>query len=789
MITGNVLGVVIYVNKHDSNLEYILYQYSRAYRLVFVSDILKNADVILRDLELLNDRLTVYNYVSGVRSRYMDKVSLLSEINPVASLEVPKYRKEQIYDMAKQFGNFVRSGIYLQAVGRMASLGDEIEAVMMGYEMGKNIIHYGFPEVKLHTLDEMLTYRTNIDESTIPKNNDEKEERGQRKLETITVPFLILWQPTVVIYIGAAPGNNLSKIVKILSDTKFILVDPRRIRVTGTNVEHVNKKVDKDWILRECYMWEGAKVCLIYDVRVDYVDELQWEEHLMAEQMIIEDMIPKLDSMRIKYIIKFHPVEDINIKGKCKLWLQPCARARTRETRIVSSDKINNIIVSSKDYNLALKNWNVMRFRFPRVEKEQDIAIWCESIIRDDIRKHINEGVALFSISNQLNFKDARIEDTFIRVGTCLLMYPNLHVARRWIPGLYDIWFYLDWYIFKVEIDSNIIKYVARIGARDWVVSKNIGKVKSKVDFEREIVEIKAKRSVIIGGIDVDNKKRAVVSGSEYTILVDGKILRIDWMDTIIQRRPNGRIFKDKCVDVNILDRYRCTWFNVGTFIINSLYGFDRSHPLCMLWIMILKKEGSVPQTVVISQTYHAKLVTSYIRDFCGLDEDSLHIFRRASLIYLRNDRIAHKLFRKIRVRIIKHIRVNGEIIYSNGRMYVAVSGHMINLLLSSNLGLVSLKRFVDTIDMNIDSRRNNAAIAAELKDHNLAEDNEIRAYDRWHSWIEYYCAVISYLIICKYYMIRVNVRSVKYILNWLKDRTSDNFLYTPGWQAKTFTE
>jgi hypothetical protein len=133
-------------------------------------------------------------------------------------------------------------------------------------------------------------------------------------------------------------------------------------------------------------------------------------------------------------------------------------------------------------------------------------------------------------------------------------------------------------------------------------------------------------------------------------------------------------------------------------------------------------------QTSVNSQTHYARILTPWLRRSLNHDRRSLHRPRWEVLSSMGGTAVDHP-------------RVTGLL---RGK-WVAVSGHMINLLLAMHLFIICPLRYLDTIESNVASffgrRMETKALARARKANDLSEF-QWRTSGLWHSYQDWMLGV-----------------------------------------------
>lgn len=195
-------------------------------------------------------------------------------------------------------------------------------------------------------------------------------------------------------------------------------------------------------------------------------------------------------------------------------------------------------------------------------------------------------------------------------------------------------------------------------------------------------------------------------------------------------------------------------------------FQIDLNDPLFYLWFFVIGKDllSVQVQTWFNSQTNYARYVSIPLRNMLRLEENTLHIVRA---------RVFGMLFEDKDPILIDSLKINGSYLLNGERKYVAVSGHLVNLLLYSTCGLVDFKRYLDTVESNVKFSSGIKPSALEsyyLRNDLLAEDNgDTKSTDLWHTYDDYFCAIGTYIYMCSHLKHKLNLRAIVYSLRRLK--------------------
>jgi head-tail adaptor len=214
--------------------------------------------------------------------------------------------------------------------------------------------------------------------------------------------------------------------------------------------------------------------------------------------------------------------------------------------------------------------------------------------------------------------------------------------------------------------------------------------------------------------------------------------------------------------------------------------GFDGQHPFMQLWFCVYKFPLFEDrwQTWLNSQTHIVRLLTPQIREIYNHDKSTLHAIRRATMLSLYSD---------LDVRVVEDKRVNGSIRFNGKVIYVAIAGHMINLLLISSFWPVDFARYMRVIEFNVrvfSRKEKGREVNRWSSRHLLAESNWRLKGVLWHSYFDWYGAVGTYLAMAKILGFPVNVRGIRYVIKELQRIRAENPRFNEmGFQSLEFSK
>jgi hypothetical protein len=235
--------------------------------------------------------------------------------------------------------------------------------------------------------------------------------------------------------------------------------------------------------------------------------------------------------------------------------------------------------------------------------------------------------------------------------------------------------------------------------------------------------------------------------GSRHWIDVEGITFE---GDAVITERTTvhgeKESFKDRLFDT-VAEKDNSAFFSCNDFITRVMYDDHGTFTQCALdiddmdwmqyaWMVQWSERHSATQTWLETQSHLVKFFTANIRKFSGWDKSTLYKLRR-DIIVLKGG-VA-----------IDDPRVNGRLVLEGQWRYLALSGHLINLLLASIVLPVDFDRYFDTIDSNLRGKPIEGL---------TAEKGE----GVWHNFYEFDIAVDVYDVMCNQLNIPKNRRAIK---------------------------
>jgi hypothetical protein len=750
--------------------------------LIFSVGKMDYSDVELTSLDELTSVYIEGMYISsGIQRSFSEAVELSNRIEE---------------DIFPAMGRFIRNPILRMCKRRgytYVGLGDEIESFDSSFKVGVRSIHVNnisprpFKYV-LKNYNGVITARDHFYQVHGDVVDGGEQYDGQRKLLVMIQYFIQLYQFKTIVYVGAAPGDSLESVVKSYSWIDFILVDPRPMSwdvSKYTNVTYFQEKLSS-WRFHEIGDF-GLFMDIRSDKGVQPEDEIQLDNELMFKLHM-----EAADTVGFKYSsIKFRPpkgsVEIIAPRGM--MVIQPWTRLGSYETRIISSAEGGDLMsINVASYHSQMNNWNFWRVKNRYADREQERSlIQASTIVMDAFDWRSEDGQfasgiwSLSNLSNSKNFR-SKITGLFENNDEVLTLFPNAKIARYWNPGDFGTWYWKDicrftfiisgvrkqcvWALQDEYVEVVIKTEGTYVHLFDRIFSKRTSSLAEKVVFWPESSE---PCSVVVNGTEIEN-------------------------EFIVTRNDKGEEFLDLCInEFQMCQDTGCTmlllsdlWMHLNYDIFGKLYmnpeSFDLTHPVVMLWQCFAKGSWLFDKEIqswINSQTHWVKTISVTIREVWNIED--VHKFRRRAL---------KKRYPKST--IILDERITG-IIPSRGKVprVVAVSGHFLNLLLLTHLGVIDIHRHMMMIEGNLKMVSRNTKVLErwqELAGEHLIVENRRPPNKLWHSYYDYEVAVETYQLICFFVGFQVDIPLVNYVQQRLTElRSKYNIFNRNGFQADEY--
>jgi hypothetical protein len=141
-----------------------------------------------------------------------------------------------------------------------------------------------------------------------------------------------------------------------------------------------------------------------------------------------------------------------------------------------------------------------------------------------------------------------------------------------------------------------------------------------------------------------------------------------------------------------------------------------------LAWAVLTRRKKETFQTVFNSQTHYVKTVTTLLRRTGGHTSETLHAIRR-------------EVGSQYGLKPVDDLRVSGYLESKGRRYYVAIAGHMINMLVAASYFIIDIPRYIDTLEFNARHPKRRRRDMEELSG----------AGKLWHSQLDYWLALEVY--------------------------------------------
>jgi hypothetical protein len=410
-------------------------------------------------------------------------------------------------------------------------------------------------------------------------------------------------------------------------------------------------------------------------------------------------------------------------------------------------------------------------------EKIYSIGVNRRNFVTDRVEMGLR--FALFSVSNTYNRPDLAYVDLGIYD---IATYPNMFIARRWTPGLYNIYHMKDYYTYNLigQKASRMVKFSSS-------ATKNIMHV-----------DVRDKQIILFGyricedlTIEKDNSRYGYITKNAWPMVSD--MVRYEY-EFIVQVNKDESRYTDYVLDVNRINE-SFTGMHMRDYItlirfnqlgednkvdVNSK-SFDLTNELMELWTVVYRKQ-CLRQDIHIqtwwnSQTMWSKVMTIGLRKITSISEETMHALRRLIIRRIYPD-----------AKIVKDKRINA--ILKNGQI-IAVAGHLIGMMLAANFGRIDLDRYLNTIIQNLKMNKENK-YPKEVKEYSqlglMGESNYTTKMYAWHTWYDYSLAFIIFIQLCRLLSIKMQpivlLKVMRAIITMRRYKQVKE-----GWQAKQWMD
>jgi hypothetical protein len=175
--------------------------------------------------------------------------------------------------------------------------------------------------------------------------------------------------------------------------------------------------------------------------------------------------------------------------------------------------------------------------------------------------------------------------------------------------------------------------------------------------------------------------------------------------------------------------------------------------PLDKAWMVVtrgIREHPPIP-TWANDQTFLIKYITGFIRRIWRLDNSSLHVLRRNVLDTLGGLSVND-------ARLSGILRLHGKYIR------IAISGHMVNMLLACHWSTVDFRRYLATVEHNMLHPTDPAYKFFQAKNLWLEP-----AVGRWHGLMDWVFAIDVYRLYAEIYSLPISENRILMLLNMLK--------------------
>jgi hypothetical protein len=677
---------------------------------------------------------------------------------------------------------------------RYVGFGDEVESVDSALKQGCSSVHYG---------DKQVAPMTAFDFEPSDVWVADRPSDGQRKLQTSLVPLMKRYPDKEILYIGGSPGLNL-----ISEQRRVTIVDPRKPSPRLRSL----KKWIKGYYDPKDYDFRDLIVINDTSLDRDEMSDEEWLSELHTRYERGREMEDKcLRDGAFLFVDKFMIPSDmdmVRVAKHAELQLQAWNASGSHEIRYVVGTFGEFEYMSGKDIRSRVQGYNVAREADPEIEKQQARRLLEQAIIPTDFlhvtpdRADLNVSIWAFTnVRNGFLPYDKQLQD-WVTEGQVIFNFPNVNIVSRWDPGYLGIYWWMDIPI-RVNTRRSFIT-IQRKGAC-WVRSKEPYRV---TVMRRGLLRLPFARLMMDGTIIHDNSSMDWLFDEDGPVTLEipsGRRLVGPFMMQI----KGDEVFYDYCYDPNALSRVlpgrtadMNTFMTALTFtdnfeiIAGVTQDYDGSHPISALWNFYIPP-GTIAlskrQTWISSQTHKNRILSVMFRRWKSLDDAALTIARRAAFrVCTTKDWAPGDVMYGVSdaVPVIDH-RITGTLMFEGRRRIVAVSGHLINMLMYAGFGHVDLNAYMDTIEMNmLDSQRMSSHTRTLLRSGAMAETNWLVGSRLWHSFFDYYIAVVAYLVLAASSGWKIHAVGVHIVLKRLLDileksrRKGGRSFLNDGWQA-----
>jgi hypothetical protein len=547
-------------------------------------------------------------------------------------------------------------------------------------------------------------------------------------LETIVFPLIC--ESVNLLYIGGSPGNNLGNL--ITPEHNIINIDPREYSGPGVHM----KKFFTDDDVKDYF--SGKDFTVMMDIRRDREDFSNREDWLNAVDNDTEMMLRwsegfKLVKNCLATCIKFRVVKKIiRIEGY-EMLFQPYIWTKSFETRLYWFRKrwFENVYVfSPSQYKRMVNAWNYMREKDSGLDLEQDIRIRKMRYFHGDslsMKKDVSDySIGLFNISNVVNDRQKSMQYMVKNKGVYFVPSPWFY---KWCPETKSV----------SNLENSKLEGITKVFDPTNSFSPRVGITVVDNEEESDYVYLPRYRDIQRFLGEQDDVK---LVDDFYKIMSSDKVISgvgdlnygftCDMVNghKVVTTSIGSQVFQDHVFSVAELLGMSCRIVTPQWLLGHFGGSWDSRSHFLNRWVVLINDEDdfreSKWQDSIWSQTPLSKNVSLVLRRLFSLKDSSLHSIRS-------------KVLGDDGFEVIQSARVNGRKKINGRWFYVAVAGHMINMMLSMSYYPVDFVRYFDQIETNLITVSGKNTEWTKRRKELFEEDRRPRL---WHSYLDYRYAI-----------------------------------------------